>query len=156
MCMMRTGQTLTREATVPADDPAWSTGQPLTSLTSLTSLTCEATIPADDPTWSTGQPLVVTNLTSLTCEVTIPAEDPTWSKPSHIPGQPQPIPPRNEPMLYIPKSHLASAVSQSAQDTMQHAIHYKTCNTEQGKHLHKFNILMLFAYDLLFRIKYDT
>ena len=39
----------------------------------------------------------------LSCESTIPAEDPAWSKPSSIPGQPNPVPPRNEPLLYIPR-----------------------------------------------------
>jgi hypothetical protein len=32
---------------------------------------------------------------------TLPAEDPSWSY-SPVPGQPAPIPPRNEPLLFIP------------------------------------------------------
>lgn len=38
----------------------------------------------------------------LSGEATIPADDFVWSKSSHIPGLPNPIPPRNEPLLYIP------------------------------------------------------
>jgi len=37
----------------------------------------------------------------LSRQVTLPAEDPAWLYP-RIPGQPPPIPPRNEPLLYIP------------------------------------------------------
>ena len=37
----------------------------------------------------------------LSREDTLPAEDPSWSY-SRVPGKPPPIPPRNEPMLYIP------------------------------------------------------
>jgi hypothetical protein len=65
----------------------------------------------------------------LSGEATIPADDFVCSKSSHIPGQPKPIPPRNEPLLYIPihnnlhtsfdeceiGSHLASAVAQAVQ-----------------------------------------
>jgi len=36
---------------------------------------------------------------------TLPAEDPSWSY-SPVPGQPAPIPPRNEPLLFIP-NHIA-------------------------------------------------
>lgn len=86
----------------------------------------------------------------LSGEATIPADDPAWSKPSHIPGQPKPIPPRNEPLLYIPNihdnphtsldersidecelelgNHLASAVAQSTQE-IQHGIQHKTQQT---------------------------
>jgi len=41
--------------------------------------------------------------TGLSCQDTLPAEDPSWSY-SRVPGQPAPIPPRNEPMLYIPNN----------------------------------------------------
>ena len=37
----------------------------------------------------------------LTRQATLPADDIVWSKPPHIPGQPIPIPPRNEPHLFI-------------------------------------------------------
>jgi hypothetical protein len=124
----------------------------------------EATIPADDPAWSKpfrnpGQPEPIPprNEPQLHIwEATIPADDPAWSKPFRNPGHPEPIPPRNEPQLqvYIPRSQLASAVAQAAQD-MQLTIHHETRDTERGKYLHKFDILMLFAYNLnlLFRIK---
>ena len=38
---------------------------------------------------------------NLSRQDTLPAEDPSWSY-SRTPGQPPPIPPRNEPLLYIP------------------------------------------------------
>jgi len=38
---------------------------------------------------------------NLSRQDTLPAEDPSWSY-SRTPGQPAPIPPRNEPLLYIP------------------------------------------------------
>ena len=38
----------------------------------------------------------------LSRQVTLPAEDPAWLYP--IPEQPAPIPPRNEPLLYIPSN----------------------------------------------------
>ena len=41
-------------------------------------------------------------LPPLSRQATFLANDPYWSKPTHIPGQPVPIPPRNEPPL-IPK-----------------------------------------------------
>ena len=37
----------------------------------------------------------------LSCQDTLPAEDPSWLYPQVL-GQRAPIPPRNEPMLYIP------------------------------------------------------
>jgi hypothetical protein len=86
-------------------------------------------------------------------EVTIPADDPAWSKQSHIPGQPKPIPPRNEPLLYIPNihnnphtsldersindcelgNHLASAVAQAAQEIQDGVHHHETRDAEPGK-----------------------
>ena len=39
----------------------------------------------------------------LSRQVTLPAEDPAWLLCPGIPGQPAPIPPRNEPLLYIPR-----------------------------------------------------
>jgi hypothetical protein len=36
---------------------------------------------------------------------TLPAEDTSWSY-SRVPGQPAPIPPRNEPLLYIHNSNV--------------------------------------------------
>ena len=100
----------------------------------------------------TGQP--------LSGEATIPADDPAWSNCSHIPGQPKPVPPRNEPLLYIPNfhnnphtsldersidecglgSHLGSAVAHAAQE-IQHGTYYKTRDAERGKHLHNFDML---------------
>ena len=43
---------------------------------------------------------------SLSRQDTLPAEDPSWSY-SQVPGpgQPAPIPVRNEPVLYIPQSN---------------------------------------------------
>ena len=38
---------------------------------------------------------------NLSRQDTLPAEEPLWSY-SQTPGQPAPIPPRNEPLLYIP------------------------------------------------------
>lgn len=38
----------------------------------------------------------------LARQATLPADDPSWHKPQPLPGQPAPIPPRNEPILYIP------------------------------------------------------
>jgi hypothetical protein len=87
----------------------------------------------------------------LSGEATIPADDFVCSKSSHIPGQPKPIPPRNEPLLYIPihnnlhtsfdeceiGSHLASAVAQAAQacaQVIQLGIRHKTRDAERGKH----------------------
>ena len=37
----------------------------------------------------------------LSRQDTLPTEDPSWSY-SPVPGQPAPIPPRNEPLLFIP------------------------------------------------------
>jgi hypothetical protein len=119
-------------------------------------LSGEATIRADDFVWSesshipgqpTGKP--------LSGEATIPADDFVWSESSHIPGQPKPIPPQNEPLLYIPILHnnphtsfdecsineceigsrLASAVAQAAQacaQEIQHEIHHKTRDVEHS------------------------
>ena len=44
---------------------------------------------------------------ALSRQDTIPAEDPSWSY-LPVPGQPAPIPPRNEPLLFIP-NHTALA-----------------------------------------------
>lgn len=33
---------------------------------------------------------------------TLPADDPSWQRPHRLPGQPAPIPPRNEKPIYIP------------------------------------------------------
>jgi hypothetical protein len=149
---MRTGQPLSGEATIPANDPAWSKsslcshipGQPKPII----------------PVMCTGQ--------LLSGEATIPADDPAWSKLSHcshIPGQPKPIPPRNEPLLYIPSihnnppshtsldecelgSHLGSAVAQPAQE-IQHGIYYKSRDAERGKHLHNH-------FDILTRLRFTS
>ena len=99
----------------------------------------------------------------LSGEATIPADDFVWSTSPHIPGQPKPIPPRNEPLLYIPMHnnshtsfdecsineceigcHLASAVAQAAQaaqvcaQEIQHGIRHKTRDAERGKHLYTY------------------
>jgi len=42
-------------------------------------------------------------LSGLSHQVTLPAEDPAWPYPT-IPKQPAPIPPCNEPLLYIPSN----------------------------------------------------
>jgi hypothetical protein len=44
-------------------------------------------------------------MNGLSRQDTLPAEDPSWSY-SQVrgPGQPSPIPPRNEPVLYIPRT----------------------------------------------------
>lgn len=34
---------------------------------------------------------------------TLPDDDPAWSLPYCPPGQPRPLPPRNEPIFYIPR-----------------------------------------------------
>ena len=39
---------------------------------------------------------------ALSRQDTLPTDDPLWSYPAQVPGQPAPIPPRNEPLLYIP------------------------------------------------------
>ena len=93
---MRSGQPLSGKATILADesDPAMRTGQPLSG---------KAAILADDSVMRTGQP--------LSGKATIPADDPAWLNPPHIPGQPKPIPPRNELLLYIPYVHNYSHTS---------------------------------------------
>jgi len=40
---------------------------------------------------------------ALSRQDTLPADDPSWSYPQ-VPGRPAPIPPRNEPLLYIPST----------------------------------------------------
>jgi len=57
---------------------------------------------------------------SLSRQDTLPAEDPSWSY-SRVPGQPAPIPPRNEPLLYIPNTlddsnmHATNSCSKNSQ-----------------------------------------
>jgi hypothetical protein len=47
-----------------------------------------------------------TSTTSLSRQDTLPAEDPLWSYSQVLgPGQPAPIPLRNEPMLHIPRAN---------------------------------------------------
>jgi hypothetical protein len=48
------------------------------------------------------------SMTGLSRQDTLPSEDPSWSY-SQVPGQPAPIPPRNEPMLYIPNDTMDSS-----------------------------------------------
>ena len=43
----------------------------------------------------------MSHASKLSRQDTLPAEDPLWSY-SPAPGQPAPIPPRNEPLLFIP------------------------------------------------------
>ena len=80
---------LSRQDTLPADDPVWSYPR-------ATDPALPATIPLHK------EPLP--NVPSLSRQDTLPAEDPVWSYPQVAPGLPAPIPPRNEPLLYIPKS----------------------------------------------------
>jgi hypothetical protein len=64
------------------------------------SLSRQDTLPAADPSWSyQGQPA----WSSLSRQDTLPSENPLWSY-SQVQGQPSPIPPRNEPLLYIPNN----------------------------------------------------
>jgi hypothetical protein len=52
-------------------------------------------------------------------QTTLLAEDFTWTKPKSVPGQPAPIPPRNEPHIYFHRtadnfckdSHLESGMN---------------------------------------------
>ena len=39
---------------------------------------------------------------------TLPADDPSWSNPTRLPGEPAPIPPRNEKSIYIPRETVRS------------------------------------------------
>ena len=55
-------------------------------------------------------------VTGLSRQDTLPSEDPSWSY-SRVPGQPAPIPPRNEPILYIPND----AVDSSSNTRQWHA-----------------------------------
>ena len=57
------------------------------------------------------------DMNGLSRQDTLPAEDPSWSY-SQVrgPGQPAPIPPRREPLLYIPRA------SHTADDSDVHAI----------------------------------
>ena len=131
---MGTRQPLSCEATILADDSAWSKlscipGQP------------EPIPPRNEPLLYSPSinnnlhttPVYMRTRQPLSCEATILADDSAcqWSKPSRIPGQSEPIPPRNEPLLYSPSindnphttpvderelgSHLASAAQISAQ-----------------------------------------
>ena len=46
----------------------------------------------------------------LSRQDTLPAEDPVWSYPQVAPGLPAPIPPRNEPLLYISEKIVDSGI----------------------------------------------
>src|SRR5882762_4616530 len=89
------------------------------------SLSLESTISADDPAWSKLEPSC--NMQTgqlLSRESTIRADDPSWSKPSHISGHPVPIPPRNEPLIYIPKYNPHTAlVNESSIDEREVGSH---------------------------------
>ena len=90
-------------------------------------LSCQDTIPAEDPSWSyspvperpapippcNGPLVFISNHTThantlysmphasgLSHQDTLPAEDPSWSY-LPVPGRPAPIPPCNEPLLFI-------------------------------------------------------
>jgi hypothetical protein len=86
---------LSRQDILPAADPSWTyQGQPPSILSR------QDTLPFEDPSWPyQGQPAP----SSLSCQDTLPSEDPSWSY-SWVQGQPAPIPPRNEPLLYIPNN----------------------------------------------------
>ena len=144
---MRTGKPLSCESTIPADDPAWSKpspilgqpqpipprNEPLLYISGAVQVAQEKQPVIHQKTRDTERGKHTRTGKPLSCESTIPADDSDWSKPSPIPGQPQPIPPRNErhyePLLYI------SGVVQVAQET-QPAIHHKTHDhdAERGKH----------------------
>jgi len=81
--------------TLPVADPSWSSqGQPPSILSR------QDTLPSEDPLWPyQGQPAP----SSLSRQDTLPSEDPSWSY-SRVQGQPAPIPPHNEPLLYIPNN----------------------------------------------------
>jgi hypothetical protein len=40
--------------------------------------------------------------TGIVRQDTLPADDPSWQRSPYLPGQPVPIPPRNEKPIYIP------------------------------------------------------
>jgi len=81
--------------TLPVADPSWSSQEQPPSI-----LSCQDTLPSEDPSWPyQGQPAP----SSLSCQDTLPSEDPSWLY-SRVQGQPAPIPPRNEPLLYIPNN----------------------------------------------------
>jgi len=62
----------------------------------------------------------------LSRQVTLPAEDPAWLYP-RIPGQTAPIPPRNEPLLYIPSKivdDLDILITASCLKNLQIKVHF--------------------------------
>ena len=90
---------LSRQDTLPAKDPSWSyspvPGQPAPMATrngplvSISNHTAHANALYSMP-----------GASGLSCQDTLPTEDPSWSY-SPVPGRPAPIPPRNEPLLFI-------------------------------------------------------
>ena len=85
---------LSRQDTLPAEDPMWSYPR--------------ANDPALPTTTPPHEPLL--NVPSLSRQDTLPAEDPVWSYPQVAPGLPAPIPPRNEPLLYISEKIVDSGI----------------------------------------------
>jgi hypothetical protein len=63
---------------------------------------------------------------ALSRQVTLPEEDPAWLYP-RIPEQPAPIPPRNEPLLYIPSNTVDDSdmlVTTSCLKNLQVKVHF--------------------------------
>ena len=62
----------------------------------------------------------------LSRQVTLPAEDPAWLYPGIL-GQPVPIPPHNEPLLYIPSNTVDDSdmlVTASCLKNLQVKVHF--------------------------------
>jgi len=95
-----------RQDTLPVADHSWSSqGQPPSILSR------QDTLPSEDSSWPyQGQPAP----SSLSRQDTLPSEDPSWSY-SRVQGQPAPIPPHNEPLLYIPNNVVDEVALQNLQ-----------------------------------------
>lgn len=104
--------TLSRQDTLPADDPSWSysqvPGQPAPipprnePLLYIPSTVSNSAAPLQAHTGFSGLDLDLgMHSSALSRQDTLPADDPSLSY-SRVPGQPAPIPPHNEPLLYIP------------------------------------------------------